>query len=161
MWDAIAKILTNSNALLVLIFLTFFILILIVLTRTGLVEIKTANFRMGADAKERDIIRQQVEWAHTFLMGLPVQIEPDNSIYGGYFTKFILETVYDEVVDWITFNHINIESDYIGIKQAKIKSLVWSLDIGPQYRTKEFEKKIDRWTDELIHKLVKIREVYR
>ena len=161
MWDAIAKILTNSNALLVLIFLTFFILILIVLTRTGLVEIKTANFRMGADAKERDIIRQQVEWAHTFLKGLPVQIEPDNSIYGGYFTKFILETVYDEVVDWITFNHINIESDYIGIKQAKIKSLVWSLDIGPQYRTKEFEKKIDRWTDELIHKLVKIREVYR
>ena len=161
MWEAIAKILTNSNALLVLIFLTFFILILIVLTRTGLVEIKTANFRMGADAKERDIIRQQVEWAHTFLMGLPVQIEADNSKYGGYFTKYILESVYDEVVNWITFNHINIESDYIGIKQAKIKNLVWSLDVEPQYRTKDFETKIDRWTDDLIHKLVKIREVYR
>lgn len=161
MWEAIAKILTNSNALLVLIFLTFFILILIVLTRTGLVEIKTANFRMGADAKERDIIRQQVEWAHTFLMSLPVQIEADNSKYGGYFTKYILEAVYDEVVNWITFNHINIESDYIGIKQAKIKNLVWSLDVDPRYRTKDFEKKIERWTDDLIHKLVKIREVYR
>ena len=161
MWDAIARILTNSNALLVLIFLMIFFLLFVLLARTGLIQIHTNSFRMGADARERDIIRQQVEWSHTYLMSLQGLVEADNSKYNGYFTKYILETIYDEVVNWITFNHINIDSDYISIKQEKIKALVWSLEVDSKYRTKEFERKMDKWTDELIRRLVKIREVYK
>ena len=161
MWDAIAKILTNSNALLVLIFLTFFILILIVLTRTGLVEIKTANFRMGADVRERNIIEQQTEWSHSYIMGLSSEIEADDSRYGGYRIKYILEVIHNEITGWITQNHINLESDYVSIKQEKVKAMLKSMDIEPQYKTDKFFKKTDRWVDEVIHKLVKIREVYK
>ena len=162
MWDAVAKILTNSNALLVLIFLTMFVFILIILTMSGLVRIDTGAFKMGADTKERDIIRQQIEWAHIYIMGLKYQISADETTYKGYLTKFMLEAAFDEVVAWIVFNHINLESDYISIKQEQIKSMVHSEPtIRPEFKTKEFDRKVDKWVDELIRRLVVIRKVYK
>lgn len=49
MWEAIATVLTNSNALLVLMFLSMFAVILIILASTGLVRIDTGSFKMGAE----------------------------------------------------------------------------------------------------------------
>lgn len=162
MWDAIAEILTNANALIVLLFITLFAFILILLAKSGLVQIHTSAFRMGADHRERDIIRQQIEWTHSYIMGIESQIEGvDKSRYNGYYTKYILEYCFDEILAWIAFNHINLESDYISIKQEKIKSIIRGFDIDPKFRTKEFEKRIDRWTEEVIKKLVVIREVYK
>ena len=162
MWDAIAKVLTNSNALLVLVFLVIFFLLFVLCARTGLIQIKTAGFRMGADSRERDIIRQQAEWAYSFIMGLKSQIQADEKKYNGYLTRYVLERVYDEVVSWVVFNHINLESDYISIKQEKIKSIVLAMsDIDPKYKSKDFLKKIDKWVEEVIRKLVTIREVYK
>jgi len=116
---------------------------------------------MGADYRERDIIRQQIEWTHSYVMGIESRIYVDKSRHAGYFTKYILERCYDEIINWITFNHINIESDYIGIKQEKIKSIVRSFDVDPKFRSKEFEGQIDKWVEEIIRKLVVIREVYK
>lgn len=161
MWDAAAKILTNSNALLVLIFLTMFVLILIILVQAGLVRIDTGSFKMGADHKERDIIRQQIEWSHSYIVGLKPQIDADEAQYNGYLTLFILETMFDEVVNWISFNHINLESDYISVKQEKIKSILNTMPINERFRTKEFYRKVDRWVEEIIRKLVLIRKVYK
>ena len=161
MWEAIAKILTNSNALLVLIFFSGFIVVLIVLAKIGLVQINTESFQMGADTRERDIIRQQIEWSHSFVMGLKAHIIADESKYNGYKTRYVLECVYDEVINWITFNHINLDSDYISIKQEKMRAMVHSMELKPEFCTKEFDRKIDKWTEEIIRKLVTIREVYK
>lgn len=161
MWDAIARVLTNSNALLVLVFFSMFVVILIILAWTGLVRIDTGSFVMGADNKERDIIRQQIEWTHSYVMGLESEINADTSRYGGYFTKYILESVYDEILNWITFNHINLESDYVSIKQQKIKSLIRQKNVDAKYRTKEFDRKVDKWVEDIIRKLVIIRQVYK
>lgn len=161
MWEAIAEILTNSNALLVLVFLVIFTLIIICLAHTGLLEIHTKAFRMGASDRERDIIRQQIEWTHSYVMSLESEIMADNTKYNGYFTKYILEAVYDEIINWITFNHINLKSDYVSIKQAKVKAIVKGMPVDPKYRSKEFERRIDKWVEEVIHKLVIIREVYK
>jgi len=161
MWEAIAEILTNSNAFLILVFAVVFTLIFVLMARTGLLQIHTNSFRMGADHRERDIIRQQIEWTHSYVMSLEGEIATDTTKYGGYFTKYVLETVYDEIVNWITFNHINLESDYISVKQAKIRAIVKSMPVDQKYRTKEFDRKIDRWCEEVIRRLVTIREVYR
>ena len=162
MWDAFAEILTNSNALLVLVFASVFILILIILVQAGMVRIDTGAFKMGADHKERDIIRQQIEWSHAYIIGLKSKIIADETRFNGYLTMFVLEAAYDEVINWITFNHINLESDYIGIKQEKIRSMIHSMkDIKPEYKTKEYDKKVDKWVEELIRKLVLIRKVYK
>ena len=161
MWDAIAQILTNANALIVLLFLVLFAIMLTILAKTGLVQIKTSVFKMGADGRERDIIRQQMEWSHSFVRGLEARIEVDKSQYHGFYIKYILEICWDEISSWITFNHINLESDYISIKQEKMKSIVRSFDVEPQFRTEAFEKKIEKWVDEIIHKLVVIRKMYK
>jgi uncharacterized membrane protein (Fun14 family) len=162
MWDAFAKILTNSNALLVLVFVSVFILILIILVQAGMVRIDTGAFKMGADNKERDIIRQQIEWSHSYIIGLKSQILADESKYNGYLTLFMLEAAHNEVSNWITFNHINLESDYISIKQEKIRSMIHSEPtISHEFKTKDFDRKVDKWVEELIKKLVTIRKVYK
>lgn len=162
MWKAIADILTDGNALLVLIFISMFVLILIFLVAAGMVRIDTGAFKMGADHKERDIIRQQIEWSHSYIIGLKSQINTDESRYNGYLILFVLEAAYDEVINWITFNHINLESDYISIKQEKIKSMLHSIkEVKPEFKTKEFDRKVDKWVEELIRKLVLIRKVYK
>lgn len=161
MWDAFARILTNDNALVVLIFVMLFGFVLIILAMTGLVRIDTGAFKMGADHKERDIIRQQIDWSHSFITGLKSQIYADESKYNGFLTLYVLEVMFDEIVNWITFNHINLESDYISVKQERIRSLLHNMPIGSEFRTKEFERKVDKWVEEIIRKLVLIRKVYK
>lgn len=164
MWETIGKVLTDPhswfNLMFVAVVIVIVFLILMHLSKRGYIRISTKSVQLGDDVKERDIIRQQVEWAHIFIAGLRIYI-PETPENHGYFTKYILEVVYSEVVDWITFNHIKVDSDYVAIKQAKIKSLVYSFDISPEYKTQKFEKQIDAWVDELIRKLVLIREVYK
>ena len=168
MWETIGKVLTDKNAWFILLFafllIVFVVLFLTYLSKRGYIKVVTKNLQLGDDAKERDIIRQQVEWSHIYVTGLYSQIHPSHPLddrYNGFMTKYILEVVYSEIVDWITFNHIKVDSDYISIKQSKIKSLVYSFDLTPDYRTQKFEKQIDYWVEDLIKKLVIIREVYK
>ena len=161
MWESIKDILVSPNASMLMGFLLIMMVIISVLSRRGILSINTKGLTLGADVQERDIIRQQVEWTHCYIAGLYAYIQPmSNNTYNGYFTKFILEIVYSEIVDWITFNHIKIDSDYISIKQAKIKAIVYSYEIDPVFRTPKFEKQIDAWTEEVIRKLAAIRAVY-
>ena len=160
MWDAIEHMATSSNAGIIMGFLLIVLLMMSLLSRKGILAINTKGLTLGADVQERDIIRQQVEWAHTYISGLH-QVIPPSPEYQGYLTRYILECVYSEVVDWITFNHIRVDGDYISIKQAKVKSLVYSFDVRPEFRTQKFERQIDQWVEELIKKLALIREVYK
>lgn len=161
MWDAIKEILTSANASMVMASLLILVVIISVLSRKGILSINTKGLTLGADVQERDIIRQQIEWSHTYIAGLYSSIQPltDNR-YQGYFTKFILENVYAEVVNWISFNHIKLDSDYVSVKQAVVKYMVYSYDVDPVFRSQKFEKQIDAWVEELIKKLVLIRECY-
>lgn len=161
MWEAIRDVLTSTNASMVMASLLILVVIISVLSRKGILSINTKGLTLGADIQERDIIRQQIEWAHTYIAGLYSFIQPmtDNR-YNGYFTKFILEQVFTEVVNWISFNHIKLDSDYVSVKQAVVKSIVYGYDIDPIFKTPKFEKQIDAWTEELIKKLATIREVY-
>lgn len=161
MWDAIAKVLTNTNALLVLLFLLVFVVIFIILVKTGMVEIKTNNIRVGKDVKERDILRQQTEWVHAYIRDIESKTDIDRSRYGGYKAKYIIELCYDEITGWIVYNHLNLDSDYIAIKQEKIKSLIHSQDVAPEFCSKEFDKKLDKYVEEIVRKLVTIRQVYK
>ena len=162
MWETIGSVLTSANAGVVMAFLLFVVILASVLSRRGILSITTKGLTLGADIRERDIIRQQVEWTHSFVSGLYSTIQPmtDNK-YNGYYTRFILELCYSEIVDWITFNHIKLDSDYISIKQTKIKAIVYGFDIDPQFKTPKFEKQIDTWVEEIIKKLNTIRDVYR
>lgn len=160
-WESIGNVLTSANGAFVLITLIILLILFAIFVKLGIISIHTKNVSVGVDVDELNIVRQQVEWAHIYIMSLSSKIEDDKEQYNGYFTKYILERVYDEVVDWITFNHIRLDSDYISIKQDKICSLVYGFRVQPKFRTPEFKQRMCNWTREVIERLALIRQVYK
>lgn len=160
MWEAISGVLTSANAWQVLIFLAVAVFIFVILVKGGVIAIKTKHFRIGQAEIERETIRRQVEAAHDFIMSIEGKINADTSHYNGYFTKFILERVYDKAIEWIMFNHISNTPMYVQDKQDTVCNLVYTFDIGEEFKTPEFKKRMCNWTQELITKLVQTRELY-
>ena len=160
MWETISTVLTSANAWQVLIFLAIAVFIFVILVKGGVIAIKTKHFRIGQAEIEREIIRRQVEAAHDFIMSIEGKINADTSHYNGYFTKFILERVYDKAIEWIMFNHISNMPMYVQDKQDTVCNLIYTFDIGDEFKTPEFKKRMCNWTQELIAKLVQTRELY-
>lgn len=160
MWESISTVLTSANAWQVLIFLSIAVSIFVILVKSGVIAIKTKHFRIGQAEIERETIRRQVEAAHDFIMSIEGKISADTSHYNGYFTKFILERVYDKAIEWIMFNHISNTPMYVQDKQDTVCNLVYTFDIGNEFKTPEFKKRMCNWTQELIAKLVQTRELY-
>ena len=158
--DWLIGLLNSPNAPLVLLagLLVFFVAV--TLSKRGLLGIHTKYVTLGATSKEDTIKTHQKEAAYLFIMSLCQKVDADGK-FNGYKTKYILELVYDEVIDWIFQNHITTNDDYVQIKQEKLRSVVYNVpDLQEQFKTKEFADRMDRWTKELIDRLVRIRQVY-
>lgn len=160
MWETISTVLTSANAWQVLIFLAIAVFIFVILVKGGVIAIKTKHFRIGQAEIERETIRRQVEAAHDFIMSIEGKINADTSHYNGYFIKFILERVYDKAIEWIMFNHISNMPMYVQDKQDTVCNLIYTFNIGDEFKTPEFKKRMCNWTQELIAKLVQTRELY-
>ena len=160
MWETISTVLTSANAWQVLIFLAIAVFIFVILVKGGVIAIKTKHFRIGQAEIERETIRRQVEAAHDFIMSIEGKINDDTTHCNEYFTKFILERVYDKAIEWIIFNHISNTPMYVQDKQDTVCNLVYTFDIGDEFKTPEFKKRMCNWTQELIAKLVQTRELY-
>ena len=160
MWKAISEILTSGNALHVLIFLSIIIAIFVVLVKNGVIAIRTKHLRIGQAEREREIIRRQVETAHDFIMSIEGKICSDTNQCNRYFTKYVLERVYDKVIEWVMFNNISNSPMYVQDKQETICNLIYTFPIGDAFKTPEFKKRMQNWTSELITRLVQTREIY-
>lgn len=166
MWEAIKEILVSQNALQTIASIILILLILVIMVKTGMIRIWTKHVQVGrarsASDTERAIIREQCDFTHIFLKGLMGKIQkikPD-LLYDGYFSKYILELVYDEFVRWITLNHIEDSEEYVSTKQKKICSLVYSMGVSDEFKTPEFNRRMCNWVSEIILELVRIRRVY-
>ena len=162
MWDSISQVLISDNGSIVIKGLLVLAGIACLAIGSGFVRIRTTHVNIGktpVDVVERTIIRQQKDFAYSFIMSLESKIGSSGK-YGGYFMKYVLERTYDEVVDWITLNHINLKPSYINLKQEKICAIVYGHNVSDEFKTPEFKDRMCRWTKELIEKLVRIREVY-
>lgn len=129
------------------------------MSKSGLFSLKTKNLQIGNSEIERTIIRNQTDLAYLYIMALESKIDADHQ-FNFYITRYILEKVYDEVIEWITFNHITTAKEYIEIKQEKITYLVNGIGVNPKIQTKEFKERMNGWTKELIERLVQVRELY-
>lgn len=160
MWEAIKDILTSANAWLIVGFLTVLVILAIVLVKHGDIHIQTKHFKLGK-ADEREIIRRQIERAREFVMSIEGKIEVDNQEYNGYFTKYILERVYDKTIEWIMFNHITDNRIYIEDKQDSICNLIYTFPIKDEFKTPEFNQRMRKWVEELIHQLIQVKHLYK
>ena len=160
MWQAISEVLRSGNALQVLIFLAMIVAIFVMLVKNGILAIKTKHIRIGQAEREREIIRRQVESAHDFIMSIEGKIDANTNQCNKYFTKYVLERVYDKVIEWVMFNNISNSTMYIQDKQETICNLIYMFPIGEAFKTPEFKKRMQNWTAELIARLIQIREIY-
>lgn len=160
MWEAIRDVTLSSNAIIVIGFLIFILLIGVALSKTGLLSIHTEAVSVGAADRERNIMRQQIEWARMHFEAMEHSMKkPDN--YDTWRGRFIAERVFDEYVEWITFNHFSKSPAYIEIKQDKIVALVRGMTVHDFFHTEEFENFLREDTRRCILQLIKIREVYK
>lgn len=156
MWEAIGKILTDDSAAIVLCFLMTVVIVVIVTASKGIMSVQTKNFSFGASSREREIIRRQVEVAHDCLASAMAKQNSGEN----YHTLYVLERVYDKVVEWIVFNHINTLPIYIQAKQDAVWNLVLSLNPPKEFKTAACEKRVREWVREVIEKLIEIRKLY-
>ncbi len=160
MWEAIRDITLSSNAIIVIGFLVFILILGVALSKTGLLSIHTEAVSVGAADRERNIMRQQLEWARMHFQDMEQTMDKP-SLYNEWRGKYIAERVFDEYVEWIAFNHFSKSPAYIEIKQDKIIALVRSLTILDYFHSEEFENYMREDTKRSILQLIKIREVYK
>lgn len=159
MWESIGNVLTSNNAVAVLITLLILVIVAAVLAKVGIFQFKGKGVTIGGDEDERAIIRQQTEWTQLFIQSmqqLPIFEGSDT-----YHTLYILEKVFDEVLNWIVFNHISDSENYISIKQEKIWNLIQTLVTDKKFTSTGFKQVIYDNTEVLIKRLVYIRKNYR
>ena len=159
--EGLKDILTSANAWMFLLFVGFALFVLNRMAKSGLLSFKGKGLRVGSDEKELTIIRNQTQWAHLYVMSRKGKlIEEDSSDLTKVICENILEKVYDKIIEWITFNHINSSNTYVEIKQSEIKCLVYSLVIDEKFKTPEFESRMNGWVKEVILNLINIRKEY-
>lgn len=159
MWESISNVLTSGNAVAVLLTLIVLIIILSILAKKGIFQFSGKGVTIGDNEDERAVIRQQTEWSQLFIQSmrqLPIFEGSDT-----YHTMYILEKAFDEVLNWIVFNHISDSENYISIKQEKIWNLIQTLVVDKKFTTEEFKQVIYDNTETLIKRLVHIRKNYR
>lgn len=159
MWETIGNVFTSSNAWFITIFLIFALVLFLLLVKKGVLRINTKSLQLGTTEIERTIIRNQADLAYLYIMALEPKIDKDKK-FNFFITRYILEKVYDEVIEWITFNHITTAKEYVEIKQEKVIYLVNGIGVNPIVQTKEFHERMKEWTKELIERLVQVRELY-
>lgn len=158
--EQVVAMMNSPNAPIYAVLAVVVLFVVIMLSKRGVLGIHTKYVTLGATSKEDTIKTHQKEAAYLFIMSLCQKVDADGK-FNGYKTKYILELVYDEVIDWIFQNHITTNNDYVQIKQEKLRSVVYNVpDLQEQFKTKEFADRMDRWTKELIDRLVRIRQVY-
>lgn len=158
MWQAIEKILLSDNSVTVLFFLVIIILLLAHLSNKGVFKWHTEKLTIGASENERAIIRQQVEWTELEIESL-ASMEIFNHV-DEWRTKYILEKIFDEVLQWIIFNHIKDSPEYISIKQEKIWNMTQTLVVREEFRSDEFKDFIYKEVDKIIKRLIFLRRQY-
>lgn len=160
-WDAFKEFISSPNAWMFLLFIAFALFVIKNMTKAGLISFRGKGLRLGSDEKELTIIRNQTQWAHLYVMSRKGKlIEENSSELTRVICENILEKVYDKIIEWITFNHINSSNTYIEIKQSEIKCLVYSLVISEEFKTPEFEQRMNGWVKEVILNLINIRKEY-
>lgn len=167
MWEAISSVLTSAQAWQTLVTLVIIIILALLLVKSKALNINTSHVKIGVSSDtERRIIREQIDQATLYIKSLEnyhlENIFNEEIDAYNYKFKYALEIILDEIVNWITFNHIESSEAYISVKQKKLWSLICTFDLPNDIlSTDDFKNKIYQWTGELIKELVEVRELYK
>lgn len=157
----VATAIFSGNGIANLIFVGVIVLLLIISIKKGYISFNGNKLRLGASDKERQIIRQQMQYINTKMDGTISDIP--NHLKEGlhyYRTKYIISKVKDIYEETIIYNHITNDSEYIHLKQELVYNTILKLTIDDFFKTKEFKEYIYKLVEDTIYRLVEIRKHY-
>ena len=156
--EVVNNLLTSKAFIPSLLFVVGLVVVSIVGIRQGWFKFKGKGITIGADERERTIIRQQIEYSEVVCNAL-INTFPKDLNLDYYRTKYIIEKVFDELVKTISFNHISNDEAYVSVKQEVIYNVVLSRTEKDYFKTPEFKELAFKWVKDVIKKLVSIREM--
>jgi len=151
----------GSNGWMIAVLCLVIIVMVIVGAKHGLIQVKTNKLRIGENAMEleREIIRRQADHAKLTIEGLERDI-PKIENYDEFRAKFILEKLYDEIIKWITQNHITNSEQYVKLKQKAIVSIIKKNTVNDLYISDEFIDNVKKNVIVMINDLIDIRKEF-
>lgn len=136
-----------------------FIVLLAVFGKKGWLTFSSKSLKIGHYSdKERNIIRHQIEYAESvclsFISDNEIKVAPEKD----YKSKYIMERVFDEIIKWISFNHITNDKIYITCKQKIIWGIISKEISSSDYKNENFHKLVNETVEIIIDQLCEIRK---
>ena len=161
MWEAISKLGTTP---LTLLFAAGLIICIIVMIKKGTISFKGKGLTVGNSNDERDIertiIRSQIQYVKSAVSDFYDDI-PDFPNRDEWRLKYICERIVSVFTDFISFNHISKEKIYVQMKQASIWEVIINNTTAGIMTSDEFKDVVYAKTEEILDKLIEIREYYK
>ena len=160
----LASVLTSSNAIPIIIIVVLLVVIIAILAKKGIVSFKGKGLTVGNGNDERDIertiIRSQIQYVKSAVSDFYDDI-PDFPNRDEWRLKYICEKIVSVFTDIISFNHISKEKIYMEMKQAEIWAVVINNTTASIMTSDEFKDVVYEKTEEILDKLITIREYYK
>jgi len=149
----------TTNLLLVGLFVTALVVIFTILAKNHLISFRGKHFKIGYDDRTREIIRRQLEYASNAVQRFEALL-PRTERYNQYRAKYVSEKCFDEIVTWISVNHLSDDDFYVQNKQMIIWNIIHGIEQKDIYKTEEFQKTVNEVVKDIISRLIQIREFY-
>ena len=159
----LASILNNPNSWKSFIFFFITLIILIILVKKGIISFKGKGLTVGNNDErdiERTIIRSQIQYVKSAVSDFYDDI-PDFPNRDEWRLKYICERIISVFTDIISFNHISKEKIYTEMKQASIWAVIINNTAADIMTSDEFKDIVYKKTEEILDKLISIREYYK
>ena len=159
----LASILNNPNSWKSFIFFFITLITLIILIKKGIISFKGKGLTVGNNDErdiERTIIRSQIQYVKSAVSDFYDDI-PDFPNRDEWRLKYICERIISVFTDIISFNHISKEKIYTEMKQASIWAVIINNTAADIMTSDEFKNVVYAKTEEILDKLISIREYYK
>ena len=159
----LASILNNPNSWKSFIFFFITLITLIILVKKGIISFKGKGLTVGNNDErdiERTIIRSQIQYVKSAVSDFYDDIT-DFPNRDEWRLKYICERIISVFTDIISFNHISKEKIYTEMKQASIWAVIINNTAADIMTSDEFKDIVYKKTEEILDKLISIREYYK
>ena len=159
----LASVLNNPNSWKSFIFFFITLITLIILVKKGIISFKGKGLTVGNNDErdiERTIIRSQIQYVKSAVSDFYDDI-PDFPGRDEWRLRYICEKIISVFTDIISFNHISKEKIYTEMKQASIWAVIINNTASEIMTSDEFKDTVYAKTEEILDKLISIREYYK
>lgn len=167
MWEAIANVLSGSNAIIAVIAVLILVLIFGFYAKTGIIAIKRKGVSVGKCSPEfeRGIIRRQIEYVRAYCAGLEPQLEAifrkraffTEGAQAFYF-KYLAGIISNVIEDWVLHNNFSQSPNYVEMKSEELKARILAAVGKCDYDKAGFNRKVNVWVQDVIQHMSLIRK---